>query len=111
MRSLTKKYLLPMVLAALAAYLFFNAYTQRSVASFLWACSFGLVCLTSVTAIFRNTALTLISLLVTLAIAESALGYLPTLLANKETTKSGGVKQEAAYFSPTQTYNTQPIGI
>lgn len=106
MLSLTKKYVLQMLLAALAAYLFFNAYTQRSVASFLWACSFGLICLTSITAIFRNTALTLISLLVTLAIAESALGYLPTLMANKDSSKSGGVKQEFAYFPPTQTYNT-----
>ena len=101
-----KKYILPIILAALAAYLFFNAYTQRSVASFLWACSFGLICMTSITAIFRNTALTLISLLVTLAIAESALGYLPALLANKESSKSGAVKQEVAHFSPSQTYNT-----
>lgn len=101
-----KKYLAPFVLAALAAYLFFSAYTQRNVASFLWGVGLSLICFTSITSFLRGGLITLISLVLTLALAESALGYLPTLLA-KNTQSSGiAAKQSLPYFSPNQTYNT-----
>ena len=101
-----KKIILPTILAAVAAYLFFNAYNQRSVASFLWGVSLGLIAISILTSFLRNSLITLISLVITLAVAESILGYLPTLL-----TKPGGEKEMSAkkgipYFSPSQTYNT-----
>ena len=64
-----------MILAALAAYLFFSAYTGRSVATFLWAFSVALMAVAALTSFLRNTVITLISIVITLAIAETALGY------------------------------------
>ncbi len=103
-----KKYILPTILAALAAYLFFNAYTQRSVASFLWGFSFGLICIAPLTSFLRNTLVTTISLVITLAIAESALGYLPTLIAKKPDSGINTAKDKSiyAYFDSNQTYTT-----
>ena len=101
-----KKLIPTVILAALAAYLFFNAYTQRSVASFLWGLSLGLIVISILTSFLRNGLITLISLTITLAIAESALGYLPTLLAKQGSDRNLISKEEIAYFSPSQTYNT-----
>lgn len=101
-----KKYILPIVLAAFSAYLFFNAYSGRSVASFLWGLSVALITLATITPFLRNVVVTLISLTITLAIAESALGYLPALLAKNASGVNIVGKQEIAYFSPNQTYNT-----
>jgi hypothetical protein len=103
-----KKYLPPLLLAALAAYLFFNAYTQRSVASFLWGVSFALISVATITAFLRSALITAISLVITLAIAESALGYLPTLLAKKPDSGINTAKDKSiyAYFDSSQTYNT-----
>ena len=97
-----------LVLAALAAYLFFNAYNQRSVATFLWAFSISLIGVAVLTSILRNTVITLISIVITLAIAETALGYLPTLLAKKPDTGINTAKDKSvfAYFDSSQTYNT-----
>lgn len=100
-----KKIIFLLFLVALAAYLFFNAYAQRSVATFLWGISFCLTALAVATPVLRSVVITSISLLVTLAIAESALGYLPALLAAKAGQKDSKV-QEVAYFDPSQTYNT-----
>jgi hypothetical protein len=103
-----KKYILPSILAALAAYLFFNADTQRSVASFLWGFSIGLICIATLTSFLRNILVTTISLVITLAIAESALGYLPTLMAKKPDSGINTAKDKSiyAYFDSNQTYNT-----
>ena len=101
-----KKYIPSVVLAALAAYLFFNAYTLRSVASFLWGLTLVLIVISILTSFLRNALITLISLVVALAIAESALGYLPTFLAKQGHDQSVESKEGLAYFSPTQTYNT-----
>ena len=101
-----KKYLAPLILALLAAYLFFYAYTQRNVASFLWGLGLCLICFTSITSFLRNGLIALISLVLTLALAESALGYLPNLLAKNAQTAGVAGKQVLPYFSPNQTYNT-----
>jgi len=100
-----KKIIFLLFLVALAAYLFFNAYAQRSVATFLWGISFCLTALAVATPVLRSVVVTSISLLITLAIAESVLGYLPALLAAKADEKDSKV-QEVAYFDPSQTYNT-----
>jgi hypothetical protein len=101
-----KKIIFSIFLAALAAYLFFNAYTQRSVASFLWGLSIGLIVISILTSFLRNVLITLISFAITLAIAESFLGYLPALLTKQGGDKGLVTKEEIAYFSPSQTYNT-----
>ncbi len=106
--KILKKLLFPAILAALAAYLFFNAYTSRSVASFLWAVSVALMALAALTSFLRNTVITLISIVITLAIAETALGYLPALIAKKPDTGINTAKDKSiyAYFDSAQTYNT-----
>jgi len=103
-----KKLLFPAILAALAAYLFFNAYTQRSVASFLWAFSVALMALAALTSFLRNAVIMAISIVVTLAIAETALGYLPALIAKKPDSGINTAKDKSifAYFDSAQTYNT-----
>ena len=103
-----KKYLPPLLLAALAAYLFVNAYTQRSVASFLWGVSFALICVATIAVFLRSVLITTISLVITLAIAESALGFLPTLLAKKPDSGINTAKDKSiyTYFDSNQTYNT-----
>ena len=95
-----KKLLFPAILAALAAYLFFNAYTQRSVASFLWALSVALMALAVLTSFLRNIVITMISIVVTIAIAETALGYLPALIAKNPDTGINTAKDKSifAYF-------------
>ncbi|MBU3604084.1 hypothetical protein [Polynucleobacter sp. AP-Kaivos-20-H2] len=103
-----KKLIPTVILAALAAYLFFNSYTQRSVASFLWGASFGLVVIAILFSFLRNTVVVLISLVITLAIAESALGYLPAIMAKKPDSGINTAKDKTvfAYFDSAQTYNT-----
>ena len=107
-KKLLSKLLFPIILAALAAYLFFNAYTQRSVASFLWAFSVGLMAIAALTSFLRNAVIMFISVVVTLAIAETALGYLPALIAKKPDTGINTAKDKSlfAYFDSAQTYNT-----
>ena len=107
-KKLLSKLLFPVILAALAAYLFFNAYTQRSVASFLWAFSVALMAIAALTSFLRNAVIMFISVVVTLAIAETALGYLPALIAKKPDTGINTAKDKSlfAYFDSTQTYNT-----
>ena len=106
--KMLKKLLFPAILAALAAYLFFNAYTQRNVATFLWAFTVALICLAILTSFLRNTVIMIISIVITLAIAETALGYLPALLAKKPDTGINTAKDKSifAYFDSAQTYNT-----
>lgn len=106
--KMLKKLLFPLILAALAAYLFFNAYTQRNVATFLWAFSVALIAVAVLTSFLRNTVITTISIVVTLAIAETALGYLPALIAKKPDTGINTAKDKTvfAYFDSAQTYNT-----
>jgi hypothetical protein len=103
-----KKLIPTVILAALAAYLFFNAYTQRSVASFLWGASIGLVVIAILFALLRNALVVIISLVITLAIAETALGYLPALIAKMPDTGINTAKDKTvfAYFDSAQTYNT-----
>ena len=107
-KKLLSKLLFPIILAALAAYLFFNAYTQRSVASFLWAFSVALMAIAALTSFLRNAVIMFISVVVTLAIAETALGYLPALIAKKPDTGINTAKDKSlfAYFDSAQTYNT-----
>lgn len=107
-KKLLSKLLFPVILAALAAYLFFNAYTQRSVASFLWAFSVALMAIAALTHFLRNAVIMCISVVVTLAIAETALGYLPALIAKKPDTGINTAKDKSlfAYFDSAQTYNT-----
>jgi hypothetical protein len=100
-----KKLILSVILAALTAYLIFSAYTQRSVATFLWGMSFGLTALAAITPVLRNFLVTTISIFIALAIAESTLGYLPRFLSAKGDNSNSKI-QEAAYFDPSQTYNT-----
>ena len=106
--KMLKKLLFPAILAALAAYLFFNAYTQRSVASFLWGFSLTLIAIAALTSFLRNTVITIVSVVVTLAIAETALGYLPALIAKQPDTGINTAKDKSifAYFDSAQTYNT-----
>ncbi len=106
--KMLKKLLFPVILGALAAYLFFNAYTQRSVASFLWAFGIALIAISVHTSFLRNIVVTIISVVVTLAIAETALGYLPALITKQPDTgiNSAGNKPTFAYFDSAQTYNT-----
>jgi hypothetical protein len=103
-----KKLIPVVILAALAAYLFFNAYTQRSVASFLWGVSIGLVVIAILIAFLRNTLIVVISLVITFAIAETVLGYLPALIAKQPDTGMNTAKDKSifAYFDSAQTYNT-----
>jgi hypothetical protein len=106
--KMLKKLLFPAILAALAAYLFFNAYTQRSVASFLWALSLTLIAVAALTSFLRNAVITVVSVVVTLAIAETTLGYLPALIAKQPDTGMNTAKDKSifAYFDSAQTYNT-----
>jgi hypothetical protein len=106
--KIVKQLLLPAILAALAAYLFFNAYTQRNVATFLWAFTVALICFAVLTSFLRNTVIMIISIVIMLAIAETALGYLPALLAKKPDTGINTAKDKSifAYFDSAQTYNT-----
>lgn len=100
---MVKKYLIPTFLLILAGLMLFYAYTERNVASFLWGLSFILICVASTTTFFRNGLITLVSLLITFAIAESALGYMPIFFSNS---KGSSTKQSGAYFASEQTYNT-----
>ena len=97
-----KKFGFPILFAALAAYLLYYAYTHRSVSAFLWAASFILLTLVALTAFLRGLLVSIISITVTLAIVEAALGYLPQLMAKK----TEGVSAPTAYFDTNFSYST-----
>jgi hypothetical protein len=98
-----KKVLLPAAILAGALYLFYSAYAQRNVATFLWAISAILVLAAIYLSRLRDVFIVIISLSVTVAIVEMGLGYLPGLLAKK----AGGDSQaRSTYFDGNQQYNT-----
>jgi hypothetical protein len=104
-----KRILLPLLLAALAAYLFYNAYLQRNVATFLWAVSFTLILITSFTRFMRDTLLVIVSLTITIALVEMGLNYAPGLLLRKNPDTGINTAKDKtvfAYFDPNQSYNT-----
>jgi len=103
-----KKLILPIIFAAVAAYLFYSAYQQRSVATFLWAISFSLACLASTTSLLRDAVIVIISLTVTMALVEAGLAYTPDLMGKKPETGINTAKDKSvfAYFDSAQTYNT-----
>ena len=104
-----KRILLPLLLAALAAYLFYNAYLQRNVATFLWAVSFTLILITSFTRFMRDTLLVIVSLTITIALVEMGLNYAPGLLSRKNPDTGINTAKDKtvfAYFDPNQSYNT-----
>lgn len=95
-----KKFGFPILFSALAGYLFFYAYSNRSVSAFLWAISFALVAWVSFTAFLRGILVSVISITVTLAIVEAALGYLPQLMTKKTAESNAPV----AYFDTNFSY-------
>ena len=103
-----KKLILPIIFAAIAVYLFYSAYQQRSVATFLWAISFSLACLASATSLLRDAVIVIISLTVTMALVETGLAYMPDLMGKKPDAgiNTGKDKSVFAYFDSAQTYNT-----
>jgi hypothetical protein len=72
-----KKVLLPAAILTGALYLFYSAYAQRNVATFLWAISAILVLAAIYLSRLRDFFIVIISLSVTVAIVEMGLGYLP----------------------------------
>ena len=98
-----KKVLIPAAILVVALYLFYSAYAHRNVATFLWAISAILILAAIYFSRLRDFFITIISLLVTLAIVEMGLGYLPGLL-----TKKGEISTQArsTYFDNDQQYNT-----
>ena len=97
-----KKFGFPILFAALAAYLLYYAYSHRSVSAFLWAISFVLLAWVALTAFLRGVLVSIISITVTLAIVEAALGYLPRLMAKK----MEGANAPTAYFDSNFSYST-----
>ena len=97
-----KKLGFPILFAVLAAYLLYYAYSHRSVSAFLWATSFILLTWVLLTAFLRGVLVSIISITLTLAIVEAALGYLPQLVAKK----TEGVKAPTAYFDTNFSYST-----
>jgi len=97
-----KKFGFPILFAVLAAYLLYYAYSHRSVSAFLWATSFILLTWVLLTAFLRGVLVSIISITLTLAIVEAALGYLPQLVAKK----TEGVKAPTAYFDTNFSYST-----
>jgi len=97
-----KKFGFPILFAVLAAYLLYYAYSHRSVSAFLWATSFILLTWVLLTAFLRGVLVSIISITLTLAIVEAALGYLPQLVAKK----AEGVKAPTAYFDNNFSYST-----
>jgi hypothetical protein len=97
-----KKFGFPILFAVLAAYLLYYAYSHRSVSAFLWATSFILLTWVLLTAFLRGVLVSIISITLTLAIVEAALGYLPQLVAKK----TEGVNAPTAYFDTNFSYST-----
>jgi len=97
-----KKIGFPILFGVLAAYLFFYAYSNRSVSAFLWAVSFVLIAWTTFTSFVRGTLVSVISILITFAIIEAALGYLPQLMAKK----TANTNVPTAYFDTNFSYAT-----
>jgi hypothetical protein len=97
-----KKFGFPILFAALAAYLLYYAYSHRSVSAFLWAISFILLASVALTSFLRGVLVSIISITVTLAIVEAALGYLPQLMAKK----TEGANAPTAYFDTNFSYAT-----
>ena len=97
-----KKFGFPILFAALAAYLLYYAYSHRSVSAFVWATSFILLAWVVLTAFLRSVLVSIVSITVTLAIVEAALGYLPQLMAKK----TEGSNAPTAYFDSNFSYST-----
>jgi len=98
-----KKVLLPTAILAGALHLFYGAYVNRNVATFLWAISAFLVLAAIYFSRLRDFFIAIISLTVTLAIVEMGLSHLPRLLAKKV---EGGSQARSTYFDSNQQYNT-----
>jgi len=98
----SKKISFSVLFALLAAFLLYYAYAHRSVSAFLWAISLLLVACTILSALFRGIFITLISVTVSLAIVEAALGFLPQLMTKKSTDKA----TPTAYFDTNFSYAT-----
>lgn len=97
-----KKFGFPIVFTALAASLLYYAYLNRSVSAFLWAISFILMVWVVLTSFLRGALVFIVSITVTLAIVEAALGYFPKLMA-KKVVKTNSL---TAYFDTSFSYST-----
>jgi len=97
-----KKFGFPILFVVLATYLLYYAYSHRSVSAFLWAISFILLAWVALTAFLRGVLVSLISITVTLALVEAALGYLPQLMAKK----AAETNSVTAYFDTNFSYST-----
>ena len=96
-------------MAALAAYLFYNAYSQRNVATFIWALSFALILSATLIRFLREELLVIVSLTIAMALVETGLNYAPSLLSRKHPDTGINTSKDKtvfAYFDPSQTYNT-----
>jgi len=94
-----KKLIPALILAIIAGYALFHAYSNRSVGSFFWGVSFILVVIAIYSRFLKNTLIILISITATLALVENALGLMQEL---QKKTGNGPF----AYFDSAQTYNT-----
>ena len=94
-----KKIIPASILALIAIYALFHAYTNRNVGSFFWGVSCLLIILAIYARILKNTIIILISITATLALVENALSWMQEWQKN---TGSGPF----AYFDSAQTYNT-----
>ena len=97
-----KKIALPSLFLLLTGCFLYYAYANRSVSAFLWAISFALLAWVVFTAFLRGILVSVISITITLAVVESALGYLPKLMAKKSATEN----QPTAYFDTNFSYAT-----
>ena len=94
-----KKFIPALILASIATYALFHAYSNRSVGSFFWGLSLTLVVVAIYSRFLKNTLLILISITATLALVENALGLM------QDMQKKAGTGP-FAYFDSAQTYNT-----
>lgn len=94
-----KKIIPALILASIATYALFHAYSNRSVGSFFWGLSLTLVVVAIYSRFLKNTLLILISITATLALVENALGLM------QDMQKKAGTGP-FAYFDSAQTYNT-----
>ena len=98
-----KKILISLLIVAAACYLLQSAYEHRNVATFLWATSCFLLLVAIHLRRFRDVSIIVISIIVTLALMEMGLGYLPELLAKPD---NGINSARSTYFDNNQEYNT-----
>jgi hypothetical protein len=97
-----KKFGFPILFAVLAVCLLYYAYSHRSVSAFLWSISFLLLAWVVLTSFLRGILVSVISITVTLAIVEAALGFFPQLMAKKAVEASS----PTAYFDTNFSYST-----